>query len=142
MFPKFTSTNSTMSCQHNADRNNTTPWLDTDNPPPVDDAMIHATIARGHLKPRLTRAFLKKQSNWMDWALSEYKQLKQYYAQSMFGDPIKLPPNANILLLIWIYLLKSDGNNKVRCVCSRSSSPRVSVTLAHTHDAALDQSDA
>ena len=104
--------------------------------------MIHAAIARGYLKPRLTRAFLKKQSDWMDWALSEYKQLNQYHAQSMFGDPIKRPPNANVLPLIWTYLLKSEGTKKDRSVCNGSPSRQVSATLAHMYAVVLDQSDA
>ena len=131
-----------MAFQHNATISNTAAWADPHNLPPVNDGMLFAAMECGHLKPRLTRAFLRKQSDWMDWATSEFKQLNQYHAQQMFGDPIRKPLQCNILPLIWTYLIKSDGTKKARCVCNGSPSRRGSVTLAHTYAAALDQSGA
>ena len=131
-----------MAFQHHAAINNTAAWSDPHNPPPVTDAMVFAAMDKGHINPRLTRAFLKRQSDWMDWNMSEFKQLNQYHAQGMFGDPVQRPPKCNILPLIWTYLVKSDGTKKARCVCNGSPSRRGSVTLAHTYAAALDQSGA
>ena len=59
--------------------------------PPLSYDIIHLAIARGHLTPRLTRDFLRKQSDWMDWNNSEFKQLNRYHAQGMFGE-LTLPP--------------------------------------------------
>ena len=131
-----------MAHQHHAARTDTPPWTDPHNLPPVDDAMVFAAMDRGHIKPRLTRAFLRRQSDWMDWSLSEFKQLNQYHAQDMFGDPIQRPPGCNVLPLIWTYLIKNDGTKKARCVCNGSPTRQGSVTLAHTYAAALDQSGA
>ena len=36
----------------------------------------------------------------------------------MFINPVKRPPCANILPLISIYLIKSDGIKNVQCVCN------------------------
>ena len=83
----------------------------------------------------------RQQSDWMDWSVSEYKQLNQYHAQDMFGDPVRRPPNCNVLSLIWTYLIKSDGTKKARCVCNRSPTKKGSATLAQTYAASLDQSD-
>ena len=131
-----------MAHQHHAAKHNTPAWSDPHNPPPTDDAAVFAAMDRGHIKPRLTRAFLKRQADWMDWALSEFKQLNQYHAQGMFGDPVRRPPASNVLPLIWTYLIKPDGTKKARCVCNGAPSRRGSVTLAHTYAAALDQSGA
>ena len=78
----------------------------------------------------------------MESSVSEYKQLNQYHAQGMFGEPVRPPRSCNILPLIWTYLIKSDGTKKARCVCNGSPSHRGSVTMAHTYAAALDQSGA
>ena len=131
-----------MAHQHHAAKHDTPPWSDPHSTPPTSDSNIFAAMDRGHTKPRLTRAFLKRQSDWMDWALSEFKQLNQYHAQGMFGAPTSRPPQCNVLPLIWTYLIKSDGTKKARCVCNGSPSRRGSVTLAHTYAAALDQSGA
>ena len=131
-----------MSYQHTAARNNTEPWKDPHNPPPVTDAMIHSAIARGHLKSKLTRAFLQKQADWMDWQQSEFKQLNSYHIQDMFGAPIRRPPKANVLPLLWTYIIKTDGTKKARCVCNGSPCNKGTVTLDHTRAEALDQSGA
>ena len=36
----------------------------------------------------------------------------------MFGEPCKLPTGANVLDLLWTYLVKTDGTKKVHCVCN------------------------
>ena len=131
-----------MAYQHHAAINNTAAWSDPHNLPPVTDAMVFAAMDKGHIKPRLTRAFLKQQSDWMDWNMLEFKQLNQYYAPGMFGEPIQRLPKCNILPLIWTYLVKSGGTIKAQCVCNGSPSRRSLVTLAHMHAAALNQSGA
>ena len=131
-----------MSYQHRAARTDTAPWSDPHRPPPITEDMVHAAMRRGHIKQRLTRAFLRKQSDWNDWRLSEFKQLGQYYKQDMFGPPQSLPKGANLLPLIWTYLIKSDGTKKARCVCNGSPRMKGSITLDHTYAAALDQSGA
>ena len=57
----------------------------------------------------------------------------------MFGKPQKPPPRSNILPLIWIYLVKTDGTKKARCICNGSPRQKGTVTLDHTYAAALDQ---
>ena len=131
-----------MSHQHTAARNNTEPWSKPLETPPITEAMIHSAVAQGHLRPRLTRAYLKKQSDWMDWQLSEYSQLNSYHSQNMFSTPIPRPPNCNVLPLIWTYTIKPNGVKKARCVCNGSPRQKGTVTLDHTYAAALEQSGA
>eukprot|EP00979_Chaetoceros_neogracilis_P017170 scaffold10184_cov431-Chaetoceros_neogracile.AAC.1 len=63
----------------------------------------------------MTRRILQKQDDWPDWENSEFKQLDQYEDQSTFGEPQSKPPGANLLSLIWVYLIKDDGRKKARC---------------------------
>jgi len=130
-----------MAHQHHTAKHDTPPWSEPNSPPPVTNFSIFATIDRRQMKPRLTRAILKRQSGSMDWQLSEYKQLNQYHAQGVFGDPIKRPPKCNLLPLILTYLIKTDETKKARCVCNEPPSQRGSVTLAHTYATALNQAD-
>ena len=78
-----------MAHQNNVAKNNKPVRSDPHNPLLVDIASIFTAMERGYINPRLTQAFLKNQSDWMDWALSKYAQLNQYHAQDMFGDPIR-----------------------------------------------------
>jgi len=109
-----------MSYQHHAAIKNTAPWSDPHNPPHPTDASIFAAMERGQVKPCFMRAYLLKQSDWMDWSISEYKQLSEYHTQGMFGAPVHPTRSSNILPLIWTYLIKSDGTKKARCVCNES----------------------
>ena len=61
---------------------------------------------------------LQKQDDWLEWNQSISKQLNQYYDQDTFNPPQKLPPGANLLSLCWVYLIKSCGTKKSRCVCN------------------------
>ena len=99
-------------------------------------------MQRSYIKPRLIQAFLKKQTDWMDWSFSELKQLNEYYTQGMFNGRFLCPSRCNVLLLIWTYLIKSDGTKKARCVYNGSPSHYGPVTLAHTYATALNQSGA
>ena len=58
----------------------------------------------------------------------------------MFGKPIKLPHGANLLHLLWTYIIKDDNTKKSRCVCNGSSRMTGSVTLAETYAGIMDQS--
>ena len=131
-----------ISHQHNAARQNSTPWTKPLLPPPVTENMIHSTISIGHIRPRLTRAYLKKQPDWNEWQLSKYTQLNSYHSQGMFGEPTPRPPNCNVLPLIWTYTVKANGTKKARCVCNGSPRQKGTVTLDHTYAAALEQSGA
>jgi deoxyuridine 5'-triphosphate nucleotidohydrolase len=88
---------------------------------------------------KLTRKILQAQDDWSDWQESEFKQLDQYEEQSTFGEPQAKPPGANLLSLIWCYLIKDDGRKKARCVCNGAKNMRGSVTLAETYASLLDQ---
>ena len=88
----------------------------------------------------LTRRYLQKQPDWQDWKQSEAKQLNQYEAQGTFGIPCKLPKGANLLPLLWTYVIKDCGTKKARCVCNGSAKMTGSVTLAETYAGSLQQS--
>ena len=90
-------------------------------------------------RAKLSRRKLKECTDWDDWQQSEFKQLDQYHAQDTFGEPTTLPRGANVLNLLWTYLIKDDGRKKARCVCNGSKNMRGSVTLAETYAAALEQ---
>ena len=93
-------------------------------------------------RTKLTRRKLQQCDDWNDWLMSEHKQLDQYYDQNTFGQPQFLPNGANVLNLLWTYLIKDDGRKKARCVCNGSKKMRGSVTLAETYAAALEQNGA
>ena len=99
-------------------------------------------IAKVKKRRKLTRRFLLNQTDWNDWEASEHKQLDQYASQKTFGKPQTLPQGANLLPLLWTYIIKDDGTKKARCVCNGSPKMRGSVTLAETYAGALEQSAA
>ena len=68
-----------------------------------------------------------------------FEQLNQYSDQDTFDDPQPLPPGVNFLSLCWVYLIKTDGTKKARCVCYSSPRFRGTVTLAKIYASALDQ---
>ena len=91
-------------------------------------------------KPKkLTRRWLKQQLDWDDWWKSEHKQLDQYENQKTFSKPQPYPKGANILNLLWTYLVKDNGTKKARCVCNGSPKMGGTVTLGETYAASLDQ---
>ena len=63
---------------------------------------------------------LKQRDDWLEWNDSIFKQLNQYSDQETFDEPQPLPPGANLLSLCWVYLLKTCGTKKARCVCNGS----------------------
>jgi len=62
---------------------------------------------------KLTRRILMQKDDWDDWRKSEAKQFHQYQQQGMFGEPQHRPVKANILSLLWTYVIKADGTKKV-----------------------------
>ena len=87
---------------------------------------------------KLTRRKLKNGNNWKDWQDSEYKQLDQYHDQKMFGNPCQLPAGANVLDLLWTYLIKTDGTKKARCVCNGQPKFKGTVVFGYTFTKMLD----
>jgi hypothetical protein len=88
---------------------------------------------------RLTRRILKERTDWNDWNKSEFKQLDQYRSQETFGRHQPLPKGANVLPLIWTYLIKDCGTKKARCCCNGSPKMKGTVTLGETYAGSLDQ---
>ena len=88
---------------------------------------------------KLTRRILKQLPDWDEWKQSEFKQLDQYHDQNTFGEPEPRPKGANLLSLLWCYLVKDDGRKKARCVCNGNKNRRGTVTLAETYAASLEQ---
>ena len=133
------------------DENIISPYvLDQDNQPkkkyqkmiktlPPYAALKIAAIKR---PKKLTRRYLQQQLDWTDWNNSEFKQLNQYYDQGTFGTPTTLPNGANLLPLLWTYIIKDNGTKKARCVCNGSPKMRVAVTLANTYAKSLEQTGA
>jgi hypothetical protein len=81
---------------------------------------------------------LLKRVDWPDWQQSKYKQLDQYHEQGMFSDPMEAPRNANVLRMLWTYVLKADGTKKSRMVCNGNPGEKGTITLGHTYANALD----
>ncbi len=90
-------------------------------------------------RKKLTRRYLQQQPDWDDWLNSEAKQLNQYESQGTFGTPQALPKGANLLPLLWTYMIKDCGTKKARCVCNGSPKQRGAVTLANTYAGSLEQ---
>ena len=88
----------------------------------------------------LTRAKLMKRQDWDQWEASEFLQMDQYERQKMFGPPGPLPSKSvNILPMIWVYLVKTDGRKKARCVANGAAHFKGSITIANTYAACLEQ---
>ena len=111
----------------------------------MDDELDRNTQITVHklAKDSYTRTQLQKRSDWKDWEQSEFLQLEQYQRQNMFGDPGPLPDDSNdysVLPMIWVYIIKTDGRKKARCVANGAPHLKGSITLAHTYAACIDQS--
>ena len=55
----------------------------------------------------------------------------------MFGQPMPAPTKANIMPLLWTYIIKPNGVKKARCICNGSPRQKGAVTLGKTYAAAL-----
>ena len=129
----------TMAHQHLAAKNDSEPWMDPLNPPDVTPDLLYVAQSKGHANTKLTRKRLKMQEDWPLWKIAEFQQLNQYKSQDMFGAPVPRPRDANVLPLIWVYVYKTNGVRKARCVCNGSPRMKGTVTLDHTYAAALEQ---
>ena len=104
----------------------------------IDNIIVHKIK-----KANLTRSKLLKQDDWKEWELSEFLQLDQYERQQMFGKPGPLPNHLDkysILPMIWVYIVKSCGRKKARCVANGAPHLKGTITLANTYAACLEQS--
>ena len=102
-------------------------------------AALHGILPKNQVKSkRLTRKKLKNSDQWDTWNKAEWKQLDQYWGQKMFGNPCPLPPNANVLNLLWDYRIKDDGTYKARMVCNGRPSNRNTVVFGYTYAKSLD----
>lgn len=102
-------------------------------------ATLHGILPKSKMKSkRLTRNKLKNTPQWNQWKMSEWKQLDQYWEQKMFGEPCILPPNANVLSLLWCYNVKDDGTLKARMVCNGKPSDHNTVIFGYTYAKSLD----
>lgn len=93
-------------------------------------------------KKGFSRKELKLRDDWDEWLQSEWKQLNQYEDQQMFEHPSEIPKGANVLCLLWVYLIKLCGTKKSRCVCNGSQRMRGTVTLGETYAQSLEQTAA
>ena len=87
----------------------------------------------------LRRRILQLLNDWNDWLQSEFKQLDQYCDQHMFGKPTRLLRGANLLHLLWTYIINDDKTKKARYVCNRSPNMTCTVILVETYAGSLDQ---
>ena len=92
----------------------------------------------------LTRTKLIKLDDWKQWESAEKDQLDLYETQKIFLTPTKLPNQhgINVLAMIWVYLIKTCGRKKARCVANGNPHQKGSVTLANTYVACLEQAGA
>lgn len=66
--------------------------------------------------------------------------MDMYEKQDTFGLPCELPPNANVLNLLWTYMYKANQKRyKARCVCNGSPNRKGCVILADTYNSSLEQ---
>jgi hypothetical protein len=92
---------------------------------------------------RLTRGKLLWQDDWRDWQASEFLQLNQYDAQSMFGLPVAVESNEAVFNLVWLYGIKAfDGCKKARCTCDGSTQSGQVRVLDETYTNCADQTSA
>ena len=102
-------------------------------------AALHGILPKNKVSTkRLTRRKLQQSGQWDKWKASEWKQLDQYWNQKMFGEPCVLPPNANVLNLLWAYSIKDDGTLKARMVCNGKPSDKNTVIFGYTFAKSLD----
>ena len=89
-----------------------------------------------------TRKQLMNRKDWKDWEASEWLQLDQYQRQNMFSVPGPLPTDLqdySVFPMIWVYLIKTDGRKKARCVANGAPYLKGTITLANTYATCLEQ---
>jgi hypothetical protein len=99
-------------------------------------ATTDAELSLGHF----TRRKLKQLDTWPLWHAGEFKQLDQFHALGMYGDPIPRPPTAIVLRQHWQYHIKRDGTCRARNCCD--GSPRAAPALhklVETYSSCVEQ---
>jgi len=77
---------------------------------------------------------------WFVTGTNYYRLLKNCkFDRLPFGDLTIVVNKANILSLLWTYLVKADGTKKARCCCNGNPGRKGSITLAHTYVACVEQ---
>jgi hypothetical protein len=114
-------------------------WDDKTSMPIVDEYTIHQAIADNQAVARFTRRQLKRREDWPVWKEAEWKQLKSYHTQDMFGTPIRRPPKSTVLPFVWTYLFKDGIKPKARGTCNGGKRYGKAVTLAHTYASCVEQ---
>ena len=102
----------------------------------IPDFTTQIDAGAEELSQTFTLKQLKARPDWPEWRQSQFKQLQQYADQHMFGNPEPLPQGANVLYLLWTYVLKVNGTKKARCVCNGNRN-RGAVTMGHIFANAL-----
>ena len=106
------------------------------------DQPSHLTIVNKVSPKTFTRKQLIQRSDWKNWEASERLQLDQYEQQKMISHPGPIPSNItdySILPMIWVYLIKVDGQKKARCVANGAPHLKGTITLANTYAVRLEQ---
>jgi hypothetical protein len=81
-----------------------------------------ATTPQEQALGHFTRRKLKQMPTWSEWEQGERKQLDQFHALQMFGEPIT-PPNTKHTIILrphWQYHIKCDGTRRARQCCNGS----------------------
>ena len=121
------------------DQNDMDPYVhsDKENDPPTINKT--ATKKKKKMASHFNRNQLKKRDDWEIWNKSETAQFDNYEIQQTFAPPIRKPLHANVLSLLWTYMITAEQTKKTRCVCNGNPKRKGSVTLAHTFAACLEQ---
>jgi len=87
-----------------------------------------------------TRRVLKPLDTWPLWFAGEVKQLDQFHALGMFGDPVPRPRDAVVLRMHWQYHIKRCGTRRARLCCDGSlrAAPMLH-RLAQTYSSCVEQ---
>jgi hypothetical protein len=98
--------------------------------------------------PKLTRARLKRLSNWAEWDAAFDKQLDSHHRDGALGKPVKISDLAKqlgcrpkLLRFHWTNVVKPDGTRKARaCIDgSKKSAPWLRDDVP-TYSSCVDQS--
>ena len=102
--------------------------FDTDNLPSelleftTDTIRSSATTSEEQALGFFTRRKLKQLTTWNEWQQGETKQLDQFYALQMFGEPIAPPVDKKVIILCphWQHHIEQCGTRQARPCCNGS----------------------
>ena len=98
----------------------------------------HCTSAE-QARGSFTRCKLMRLPNWINWQVSEFKQLDSMAKQEMYGEPCLPPKDVIILCQHWNYALKADGTRESRNCCDGSPRAAPQLKLANTYSSCIEQ---